>query len=72
MDVRRALDKAGQAGVCKKGWVECGRGQLEIEYRKSFVYFDEERRRNREVQADTSGRKTVIMIIIMFHVFQEI
>jgi len=45
MDVRRALDKAGQAGVCKKGWVECGRGQLEIEYRKSFVYFNEERRR---------------------------
>jgi len=42
MDVRRALDKAGQAGVCKKGWVECGRGQLEIRYRKSFVYFDEE------------------------------
>ena len=44
MDVRRALDKAGQAGVCKKGWVECGRGQLEIKYRKSFVYFHGERR----------------------------
>jgi len=45
MDVRRALDKAGQAGVCKKGWVECGRGQLEIKNRKSFVHFDEEWRR---------------------------
>ena len=59
MDVRRALDKAGQAGVCKKGWVECGRGQLEIKYRKYFVYFDGERRIRIRICQSTNilGRK---------------